>query len=203
MNDPDILSLNGAGAALALAAVPFLGPIGAVRVGRINGEFIAMPNAVELGESDMDMVIAGTAEAVTMVEAGMNEISEEIAIDAIAYAHEQIKKICKGVEALRKKTGWKPVTWESPAVNEAANKAVADQFGDAMREALTVPDKLKRNVARGEVVKKIREALVQSDGDEAGRFSQGRCHRSHPPARKAGHPRGRPLGYPHRWSRPR
>ena len=110
MNDPDVLSINGAGAALALAPLPFLGPIGAVRVGRVNGQFIAMPDNAELAESEMNMVVAGTAEAVTMVEAGMNEVSEDIAIEAIAFAHAEIKKICAAVEELRRNVGWKAVT---------------------------------------------------------------------------------------------
>ena len=125
LNESDVLAINGAGAATALSDLPFLGPIGAVRVGLIDGEFIAFPDNAQIAESDMNMVVAGTANAVTMVEGGMNEVSEEVALGAIAFAHEVIKKIVDGVEELRKLTGWKPVEFESPEEDPSAKEAVA------------------------------------------------------------------------------
>ncbi len=172
MNDPDILSINGAGAGVALAdTLPFLGPIGAVRVALINGEYIAFPDNVQRAASEMDMVVAGTKNAVTMVEGGMNEVSEEVAIAAINFGHEVIKKIVAAVEELREMTGWTAPEWKIPQDNDACNDAVAKQFGEAFTASVYEPIKVNRNKAKRAVVTAIREALVATDDDKDGRFS--------------------------------
>jgi polyribonucleotide nucleotidyltransferase len=171
LNDPDILSINGAGAALALADVPFLGPIGAVRVGLIDGEYVAFPDSVQLAGSDMNLVVAGTANAVTMVEGGANEVSEEVAIGAISFAHEVIKKIVAGVAELRKLAGWEPYDYTPPEENAALNDAVRDGFGEALKDAVHVPVKVDRNKARRAVIEDVRAALVETDEETEGRFS--------------------------------
>ena len=170
LNDPDVLSINGAGAAVALSSLPFLGPIGAVRVGLVDGEYIAFPDNVQRAQSEMDLVVAGTANAVTMVEAGMNELSEEVALGAIAFAHEVIKKICAGVEELRKMTGWKADAFESPEEDDSAFEAVKAQFGDQFKAAVHEKVKLDRNKAKRAVIDAIREALVETDDETEGRF---------------------------------
>ncbi|MEO5985647.1 MAG: polyribonucleotide nucleotidyltransferase [Candidatus Limnocylindria bacterium] len=91
-NDPDILALNGASAALSISHIPFMGPVGAVRVGRIGGEFVTNPTNSELAESELDLVVAGTREAVMMVEAGANILPETVMADAIAYGHGELQK---------------------------------------------------------------------------------------------------------------
>jgi polyribonucleotide nucleotidyltransferase len=91
-NDPDMLALNGASAALSISHIPFMGPIGAVRVGRLNGEFVTNPTNSQLGESDLDLVVAGTRQAVMMVEAGAKILPEEVMADAIAYGHAELQK---------------------------------------------------------------------------------------------------------------
>ncbi len=91
-NDPDILALNGASAALSISHIPFMGPVGAVRVGRINGEFVTNPTNSELDESELDLVVAGTRDAVMMVEAGANILPESVMADAIAYGHDELQK---------------------------------------------------------------------------------------------------------------
>ncbi|HYI66942.1 MAG TPA: exonuclease domain-containing protein, partial [Candidatus Limnocylindrales bacterium] len=91
-NDPDILALNGASAALSISQIPFMGPVGAVRVGRIGGEFVTNPTNSELAESDLDLVVAGTREAVMMVEAGAKILPESVMADAIAYGHGELQK---------------------------------------------------------------------------------------------------------------
>jgi polyribonucleotide nucleotidyltransferase len=91
-NDPDILALNGASAALSISHIPFLGPVGAVRVGRIDGEFVTNPTNSQLDESELDLVVAGTREAVMMVEAGAKILPESIMADAIAYGHSELQK---------------------------------------------------------------------------------------------------------------
>ena len=170
LNDPDVLSINGAGAAVALSSLPFLGPIGAVRVGLVDGEYIAFPDNVQRAASEMDLVVAGTANAVTMVEAGMNELSEEVALGAIAFAHEVIKKICAGVEELRKMTGWKADEFVSPEEDNSAFEAVKAQFGDQFKTAVFEKVKLDRNKAKRAVIDAAREALVATDDETEGRF---------------------------------
>ena len=91
-NDPDILAVNGASAALAVSSIPFLGPIGAVRVGRINGEFVTNPTTSQLEESDLDLVVAGTREAVMMVEAGAKILPESVMADAIVYGQAELQQ---------------------------------------------------------------------------------------------------------------
>ena len=91
-NDPDILALNGASAALSISHIPFHGPVGAVRVGRIDGAFVTNPTTSQLAESDLDLVVAGTREAVMMVEAGANIVPESVMADAIAYGHAEAQK---------------------------------------------------------------------------------------------------------------
>ncbi|MDX6586794.1 MAG: polyribonucleotide nucleotidyltransferase, partial [Solirubrobacterales bacterium] len=91
-NDPDILALNGASAALSISHIPFMGPVGAVRVGRIGGEFVTNPTNSELAESELDLVVAGTREAVMMVEAGAKILPESVMADAIAYGHSELQK---------------------------------------------------------------------------------------------------------------
>ncbi len=91
-NDPDILALNGASAALSISHIPFMGPVGAVRVGRIDGEFVSNPTNSQLAESELDLVVAGTREAVMMVEAGAKILPETVMADAIAYGHAELQK---------------------------------------------------------------------------------------------------------------
>jgi DNA polymerase III epsilon subunit family exonuclease len=91
-NDPDILAVNGASAALAISSIPFLGPVGAVRVGRLNGEFVTNPTTSQLEESDLDLVVAGTRDAVMMVEAGAKILPESVMADAIAYGQSELQK---------------------------------------------------------------------------------------------------------------
>ncbi len=91
-NDPDIVALNGASAALSISQIPFQGPVGAVRVGRLNGAFVTNPTNSQLAESELDLVVAGTREAVMMVEAGARILPEEVMADAIAYGHAELQK---------------------------------------------------------------------------------------------------------------
>jgi polyribonucleotide nucleotidyltransferase len=91
-NDPDILAVNGASAALSVSGIPFLGPVGAVRVGRINGEFVANPTTSQLEESEMDLVVAGTRDAIMMVEAGAKILPEAVMLDAITWGHSELQK---------------------------------------------------------------------------------------------------------------
>ena len=104
-NDPDILAVNGASAALSVSGIPFLGPVGAVRVGRINGEFVANPTTSQLEESEMDLVVAGTRDAIMMVEAGAKILPETVMLDAITWGHKELQKSIELQEKLVTNSG--------------------------------------------------------------------------------------------------
>ncbi|MSO44887.1 MAG: polyribonucleotide nucleotidyltransferase [Thermoleophilia bacterium] len=110
VNAFDILSINGASAALMLSELPFQGPVGAVRIGMLDDDFVINPTLQELAESKLDLVVAGTREAISMVEAGANEVSEDDIIEALQIAHDEIKKLCDAQDTLREMAG-KP-KWE-------------------------------------------------------------------------------------------
>src|ERR1700723_630797 len=104
-NDPDVCGINAASAALTVSDIPFLGPIGAVRVGLVDGRFIANPTYSEMREGLLNIMVVGTAEAILMIESGAKEVKEETVVDAIEFAHTEIKKICAAIEELRSKAG--------------------------------------------------------------------------------------------------
>src|ERR1700752_5193029 len=104
-NDPDVLGINGASAALTLSDIPFQGPIGAVRVGLVNGQFIVNPMYSEMRDSLLNIMVVGTADGIVMIESGAKEVKEETVVDAIEFAHTEIKKICGAINELRYKAG--------------------------------------------------------------------------------------------------
>src|SRR5712692_7857682 len=104
-NDPDVLAINGASAALCLSGIPFDGPVGAVRVGLIDGKFIANPTTSQQAASSLELVIAGTEDAILMVEAGAKEVSEEIMLDALAFGHAECKRLAKSQKELAAEAG--------------------------------------------------------------------------------------------------
>jgi polyribonucleotide nucleotidyltransferase len=104
-NDPDVCGINGASAALHVSDIPFLGSIGAVRVGLVNGQFVVNPTYDEMRESLLNIMVVGTADGIVMIESGAKEVKEETVVDAIEFGHTEIKKICAAIDDLRKKAG--------------------------------------------------------------------------------------------------
>src|ERR1700691_4967674 len=104
-NDPDVLGINGASAALTLSDIPFLGPIGAVRVGQVGGAFVINPPYDEMRASSVNIMVVGTADAILMIESGAKEVSEEVVVEAIEFGHTEEKKICAAINNLREKVG--------------------------------------------------------------------------------------------------
>ncbi len=172
-NDPDVLSVVAASAALSLSSMPFLGPLGAVRIGMKGDEFVAFPDVETMKHSPLDLVVAGTKAAVTMVEAGANELSEEVMLEAIFFGHAVIGRICDAISELREKTGWKAVPFVEKPVNPAAIAAVTAGFEAPLREALHKPTKLARQAAVKVVGKTIKAALVDTENKVpvAGKFT--------------------------------
>ncbi len=104
-NDPDVAAINGASAALTISDIPFQGPVGAVRVGLVDGQFVANPTYSEIRDGLLNLMVVGSAEAIVMIEAGAKEVSEDTVVDAIEFAHTEIKKICAAINELREKAG--------------------------------------------------------------------------------------------------
>ncbi|NOT02027.1 MAG: polyribonucleotide nucleotidyltransferase [Phycisphaerales bacterium] len=151
-NDPDILSVIGASAAVNISGLPVDVPLAAVRMGYVDGKTVLNPMESHMEFSRMDLVVAGHAEGVNMIELGSDELSEDIVADAIAEAHRTIVEIGRMIEELREKCG-KPVTWEPPASDEPLRKKVAKHAAERLRGARKIPIKLERKAALSEIWK--------------------------------------------------
>ncbi len=135
-NDPDVVAINAASAALTLSDIPFLGPVGAVRVGLVNGQFIANPTYSEMRESLVNIMVVGSAEAIVMIESGAKEVKEETVVDAIEFAHTEIKKICAVISDLRDKAGKPKRKVTPPEFDEAYYKDLQSKIGARLADAL-------------------------------------------------------------------
>jgi polyribonucleotide nucleotidyltransferase len=159
----DILAMNGASAALMLSDIPLPFPVGAVRIGKVEGNFVVNPREEDLLEnSDLDLVVAGSEEAILMVEAGANEVSEAEILDALDIAHDAIKKICAVQRELAEKCGKPKREVVEPQVDEDLLEQIRQSHGEALDAATQVPDKLERQ----EAIKRVEEdVLAQYSGD--------------------------------------
>src|SRR3982075_230431 len=128
-NDPDVCGINGASAALALSDIPFLGPIGAVRVGLVNGQFIVNPTYDEMRESLVNIMVVGTADGIVMIESGAKEVKEETVVDAIEFGHNEVKKICAAINDLRAKVGKKKREVVPPEFDQSYYDKLKSQIG--------------------------------------------------------------------------
>src|SRR5947208_1076223 len=157
----DILAMNGASAALMVSDIPFPTPVGSVRIGQDEeGGFVVNPDEEWLPESPLDLVVAGTEEAILMVEAGAQEVSEAVILDALDIAHAEIKKLCEAQHELQKKAGKPKVEVEVPQVDEALLEQIKERFGAALDEATQVEDKLERQDATKRVEAEVLEAFA-------------------------------------------
>ncbi|HET6550554.1 MAG TPA: polyribonucleotide nucleotidyltransferase [Solirubrobacter sp.] len=158
----DILAMNGASAALMVSDIPFPTAVGAVRIGKIEGNFVVNPTDEQLLTTDLDLVVAGTDEALLMVEAGANEVPEAEILDALDIAHSEIKKLTAAQRELQEKAGKPKTTIEVPQADPALAKEIASSHGAALDAATQVEDKLERQAA----TKGVEEAvLTQYSGD--------------------------------------
>jgi polyribonucleotide nucleotidyltransferase len=160
----DILAMNGASAALMVSDVPFPEPVGAVRIGKIEGNFVVNPTEEQMLEADMDLVVSGTEAALLMVEAGANEVPEAEILDALDIAHSAIKKLVAVQHELREKAGKEKTTVEAPQVDDSLYEQIKASHGAQLDEATQVEDKL----ARQDATKAVEAAaLEQYSGDPA------------------------------------
>ena len=161
--DPDVLAMLGTSAALAISGVPFKGPIGAARVGFKDGSYIVNPTYSELESSELDMVVAGTKDAVLMVESEASELSEEVMLGGVMYAHEQFQVVIDNVAEFAKEVGIAPREWVAPADNETLLTAIKSKFESQIAEAYQTVDKMERYEKMGEVKDAALEEFVSED----------------------------------------
>ena len=167
-NDPDILGMIAAFAALSISEVPFKGPIGAVRVGMRDGELQANPNYEDRDNGDLDLVVAGNSDALVMVEAGANEVSEEKMIDALEFGHNVIRDVVGLIGELEEKVGKPKISFDPPVVNEELKSKIHSLAYDKIRSATQTIGKHNRKKAVDEVVSAVVEELCPADQLEAG-----------------------------------
>ncbi len=154
----DMLAMNGASAALMISDIPFPAPVGAVRIGKIDGNFVVNPDEeLLLDGADLDLIVAGTEDAILMVEAGANEIPEAEILDALDIAHENIKKLCQAQRELAAQVGRAKVEVEIPQVHDELYEQIKGSHGSALESATQVEDKLDRQEATKAVEAQIIE----------------------------------------------
>lgn len=166
----DIVSIIAASAALAVSSIPFEKPVGGVKIGRLNGQFIVNPDLETLDSGDLNLVVAGTEDAVMMVEAGANELPESVMLDAIELAHAEIKKIVAAIHALRREAGKPKRAVEVETVDPALIEQVRALVIGPMREAILIPDKLARQERLDEICDEAAEQLKSEDDPKREHF---------------------------------
>jgi polyribonucleotide nucleotidyltransferase len=156
--DPDIAALIGASAALAISGMPFLGPIGGARVGYIDGKYILNPTSTQLATSQLDLVVAGTAEGVLMVESEADGLNEEVMLGAVTFGHEQMQIAIKTINELVAEAGKPKWAWVAPEANKELQSAVSAAAEASVSAAYTITEKMERYAK----IKEIKSATVAS-----------------------------------------
>ena len=164
--NPDILALLGASAAISISGLPFNGPIGAARVGYKDGEYLLNPTATQLEESSLDLVVAGTENAVLMVESEANCLSEEVMLGSVVFGHEQMQTAIQAIKEFAAEVNNDAWNWQAPESNDALIDMVSSQCAADIAQAYTIADKMQRQDKLSEIRTAVVETLV-SDADDS------------------------------------
>jgi len=171
INSPDMLAMNGASAALMISDIPFNGPIAGVRVGRLDGKLIINPPEDRMDELDINIILAGTDDAIVMVEAGMDTVSEEDVIEALQFGHDNIKKIVAKQNEMVAALGKEKFEYTSFCVADELVDEAMSQLIDKLKEALVIPAKLEKYEALDKIgeeyIESMKEKLGEEDFDES------------------------------------
>jgi polyribonucleotide nucleotidyltransferase len=159
--DGDIPALLGASAALTLAGIPFKGPIGAARVGYARGKYLLNPTKTELATSELDLVVAGTANAVLMVESEAKLLGEDVMLGAVMFGHQQMQAAIEAINAFVAEAGRKTFRWDAPARNDALFDAIGNVVGSRLADAFQIRDKLARRDAIAALKSEAKAALAE------------------------------------------
>jgi polyribonucleotide nucleotidyltransferase len=164
-HDPDVLSITGASAALFLSDIPFHAPVGGVRVGLVDGKYVVNPTYDQIRQSQLNLTVAGTEEAIVMVEAGAKEVGEQVMVEALLFAHGEVRKLCALQRSMSEALGIKKREYAVAQVNEEFLKQLDDQFSAELREALSVQNKSKIESynAIDDLKKKVIESVPEED----------------------------------------
>ncbi len=165
-NDPDVVAMIGASAALTLSGVPFMGPIGAARVGYIGGEYVLNPHVDEMPESKLDLVVAGTGDAVMMVESEAHELSEEIMLGAVTFGHKAFQPVIDAIIKLAEAAAKEPREHTAADLSELEGEMLKLVEAE-LRDAYKITDKQERYSAVDAVKAKVKEAFTPAEGEEA------------------------------------
>ena len=161
-NSPELAAMFGSSLATSISKIPFDGPIAGVKVGRVNGEFIINPTPAELEVSDIDLTVAGTKQAINMVEAGSKEVSEEDMLEALMFGHEAVKELCEFQETIIKEIGQEKMEYEHLEISDELRKEVYDLAADKLDAAMRIKEKL----AKYEAIDKVKEEVVEKYTEE-------------------------------------
>ena len=161
--DPDIPALLGASAALAISGMPFAGPIAAARVGYKDGAYILNPGVSVVAESDLELIVAGTSEAVLMVESEANVLPEDVMLGAVMFGHEQMQVAINAIKELAAEVGKPAWDWQAPAVDAELDAAVAAAATSGLSDAYRITDKVERQASVGDTKSASRESLAGGD----------------------------------------
>ena len=164
--DPDIPALIGASAALSISGLPFLGPIAAARVGYRDGEYLLNPSATDRATSQLDLIVAGTQNAVLMVESEAQVLSEDVMLGAVMYGHEQMQVAIGAINELVAEIGKEPVLWEPPQEDEALAKSVESAVGEQISTAYSIAEKQTRYQQLGEIKAGLVAGLADEDSPQ-------------------------------------
>jgi polyribonucleotide nucleotidyltransferase len=159
--DPAILSMNGASAALTISDIPFQGPIGAVRVGYVDGQLVVNPPMADMDRSELDLVVAGTRDAILMVEAGARGVTEQVIVEALEKAHEEIGRICQALDALRAEVGKPKYEFTPPHYDPEIVEAVREYLAPRLDEVAFNPDKMERENRLSALKGELKAALAE------------------------------------------
>jgi len=170
--DPDIPAMIGASASLVISGTPFNGPIGAARVGYIDGSFILNPSRTQLEESELDLVVAGTDQAVLMVESDAKELAEQTMLDAVMFGHEQSQIAVKLINDFAKEVGVESWNWQPPEVDESINTVVAEMSESDFVEAYQISEKQERYAKLTEIRSSIKTKLCPEDGSSDSNYEK-------------------------------
>jgi polyribonucleotide nucleotidyltransferase len=166
-NDPDVAAINAASAALTISDIPFLGPIGAVRVGYVEGKFIANPTYSEMRDSQVNIMVVGSADAIVMIESGAKEVPEETVVEAIDFGHNEIKKICAAISDLRNKVGKPKRTVAPPEFDQKYFDDLKSKVGARLTDALDTAKHPKADsyTLVKDIRKELEAAIAEEDED--------------------------------------
>ena len=164
-HQPDILAINAASAALSISGIPFKGPVGAVRVGRVDGQWIVNPSFQEMENSDIDLVVAGTRKAVTMIEGQAKNLSEDAMIQAVEFAHENIIKLCEIQEELKNACGKPLMNYTPKQGDKELEKVIRDKYFTAVENFKEYTEKKAREDAKDAIITAITNDLKEQFPD--------------------------------------